>query len=235
MRSILAEYNTSASQMSTLLLLKKMLIDLHCHTIDKSDDSALTLRSIGRLARDSGVDAVCITDHDAFWKPEVLEKAGTDAGVLFIPGTEINTDAGHVLAFGLASYTFGYHHPDRLLTAITEAGGAAVLAHPYRRVLPPGIGPDSPRFDAALARAAENPLLSLVDAIETLNGRGTDEQNMFAGALADNLGLPGTGASDAHAESDFGFIATEFERPVSDVIELIRELKAGRFLPARIG
>ncbi len=43
--------------------------------------------------------------------------------------------------------------------------------------------------------------------------------------------MPGTGASDAHAEADFGVAATEFERPVSGVGDLIRELKAGRFRP----
>ena len=208
-----------------------MLIDLHCHTADKSDDSALTLPAIGRLARDRGVDAVCITDHDAFWEPDALTRAGKDAGVLFIPGAEINTDAGHVLVFGLSEYKFGYHHPERLIEAVAQAGGATILAHPYRRALPRGIGTGSPGFTAALERARSNPLLGLVNAIEVSNGRGTDEQNEFSVSLAEALGMPGTGASDAHAAADFGVAATEFERPVSGVDDLIRELKAGRFRP----
>ncbi len=212
-----------------------MLIDLHCHTADMSDDSALTLPAIGRLARDRGVEAVCITDHDAFWEPDALKEAGKDAGMLFIPGAEINTDAGHVLVFGLAEYMFGYHHPGRLIEAVTQAGGAAILAHPYRRALPPGIGPGSPGFAAALERARSNPLLAVVDAIEISNGRGTDEQNDFSASLAEALGMPETGASDAHAEGDFGNAATEFERPVGGLDDLIRELKAGRFRPVSPG
>ena len=209
-----------------------MLVDLHCHTADKSDDSTLTLTVIGQLARDRGVAAVCITDHDAFWEPDVLEQAGNDAGVLFIPGAEINTDGGHVLVFGLSQYKFGYHHPDRLIGAVARAGGAAILAHPHRRALPLGIGPGSPGFDAALERARSNPLLGAVDAIEIWNGRGTDEQNAFSASLAEALGMPETGASDAHAEEDFGSAATEFDRQVSGVDDLIQELKAGRFRPA---
>ena len=206
-----------------------MLIDLHCHTVEKSDDSMLTLPEIGRLARERGLDAVCITDHEAFWEPEVLEQAGKEIGVLFIPGAEINTDSGHVLVFGLSEYRFGYHHPDRLLGAVTQAGGATILAHPYRRALPPGVGPNSPEFEVALDRVQSNPLLPLVDAIEVSNGRGTPEQNAFSTALAERLGMPGTGASDAHAESGFGISATEFEREVKGVRDLIVELKAGRF------
>jgi predicted metal-dependent phosphoesterase TrpH len=211
-----------------------MIIDLHCHTLDRSDDSVLTLPAIGRLALDRGVEAVCITDHDAFWKPDALEQAGKDAGVLFIPGAEINTDAGHVLVFGLSQYRFGYHHPDRLIEAVARAGGAAILAHPYRRTLPPGIGPGFPAFAAALERARSNPLLAMVDAIEVLNARGEDDQNAFSTSLAEALGMPETGASDAHAEADFGAAATAFERPVRGVEDLIRELKTGRFRPASL-
>jgi predicted metal-dependent phosphoesterase TrpH len=112
---------------------------------------------------------------------------------------------------------------------VAQAGGAAILAHPYRRALPPGIGPGSPGFAAALERARSNPLLAVVDALEVSNGRGTDEQNEFSASLAEALGMPETGASDAHAEADFGAAATEFERPISDIDDLIRELKAGRF------
>lgn len=211
-----------------------MLVDLHCHTVDKSDDSALTLKTIGKAAQDRGVEAVCITDHDAFWNPRVLEQAGNDAGVLFIPGAEINTDAGHVLVFGLAKYRFGYHHPDRLIDAVARAGGAAIMAHPYRRALPPGIGPESPGFANALESAMSNPLPGMVDALEVTNGRATDEQNRFSAALARALDMPGTAASDAHAEADFGGACTEFDRPVTGLADLISELKAGRFHPVSL-
>jgi hypothetical protein len=44
--------------------------------------------------------------------------------------------------------------------------------------------------------------------------------------------MPGTAGSDAHARTDIGRCATEFERDVHNAEELIAELLAGRFRPA---
>ena len=41
--------------------------------------------------------------------------------------------------------------------------------------------------------------------------------------------MRGTAGSDAHARVDIGRCATRFERKISNVEELIEELKAGRF------
>ena len=41
--------------------------------------------------------------------------------------------------------------------------------------------------------------------------------------------MRGTAGSDAHARTDIGRCATRFERDVSNVEDLIEELKAGRF------
>jgi hypothetical protein len=43
--------------------------------------------------------------------------------------------------------------------------------------------------------------------------------------------MRGTAGSDAHARIDIGRCATEFERDVHSVEELIEELQAGRFRP----
>ena len=116
-----------------------MLIDLHCHTALRSDDSAASLASLAEVAAARGLDGLCVTDHDAFWPPADLVPVARESGILVIPGCEINTDAGHVLAFGLEEYRFGLHHPEVLAEEVRAAGGAMVLAHPYRRVLPFGI------------------------------------------------------------------------------------------------
>jgi hypothetical protein len=40
-----------------------------------------------------------------------------------------------------------------------------------------------------------------------------------------------TAGSDAHKVEQIGTVATEFERPVSCLADLIKELQAGRFQP----
>jgi hypothetical protein len=41
--------------------------------------------------------------------------------------------------------------------------------------------------------------------------------------------MPGTAGTDSHSRSDIGRVATNFERDIRTVEDLIEELKAGRF------
>jgi predicted metal-dependent phosphoesterase TrpH len=208
-----------------------MLIDLHCHSAERSEDASSSLAELAAAARAAGLDGVCVTDHDGFWPREALEEIGRAAGILLIPGCEVNTDSGHALVFGPDEYRFGFHHPERLAAAVEAAGGALVAAHPYRRVLPPDASPGDETFGVALDRALESPLLKHAAAIETLNGRGAARENAFALELASRARLPCVGSSDAHDASGVGSVATSFERPVGSLKELVAELRAGRVRP----
>lgn len=208
-----------------------MLIDLHCHSAERSDDASSSLAELAEAARATGLDGICVTDHDTFWPREALEETGRAAGILLIPGCEVNTDSGHALVFGLDEYRFGFHHPERLAAAVVRAGGLLVSAHPYRRVLPPGATPGDEKFAAAVDRALESPLLKHVAAVETVNGRAAAAENAFALELASRAGLACVGSSDAHDASGIGSVATAFERPVTSLEEVVTELRAGRVNP----
>ena len=41
-----------------------MFVDLHMHERTFSKDSFLTLKEIVEIAKEKGLDGVCITDHD---------------------------------------------------------------------------------------------------------------------------------------------------------------------------
>lgn len=186
---------------------------------------------LARAAARAGLDAIAFTDHDTFWPERELARVSAEAGILVLPGAEINTDTGHALVFGLDAYEFGMHRPEHLRRRVEEAGGAMVAAHPYRRALPFGIEPGTPQYDNALERACDGPLLQMVSAAEVVNGRGSDVQNRFASALLERTGVRAVAASDAHSVEGIGRYATEFERPVGSLRDLIRELRAGRFRP----
>ena len=204
-----------------------MLIDLHTHTRVGSDDSFIEIPDLVRKAKESGLDGVCITDHDWFWKREVIEGYSREHDFLILPGVEMGTDDGHLLVFGLNQYSFGMHRTANLKAGLDEAGGVMVLAHPHRRNL---------RWDedveTGVERYSQNPVFSLVDTVETDNGRSTERQNGFSREISERLGLRATGGSDAHQISDIPTSATVFERDVRNLEDLIRELKAGRFRPA---
>ena len=208
-----------------------MLIDLHTHTDPLSHDSLITPDQLIDLAKAAGIDGICLTEHDFFWEPDKARDLGRKHNFLVIPGIEVNTEDGHVLVFGLEKYVYGMHRIRELAALVDAAGGVMIAAHPYRRQLPFELRHEGDWADA-LERAAANPAYPLVAGLETYNGRGTPRENAFALALAERLDLPMVAGSDAHASADVGTCATEFDREITGLDDLIQELTAGRFRPA---
>ena len=178
-----------------------------------------------------GLDGICLTDHDSFWTDEEVQNLSSKHNFLVLPGCEINTESGHVLVFGLGIYEFGMHKAEFLQAAIEKAGGAMIAAHPYRRRFleepaeRPGVR------DEMLERASGDGFFQMCQGIEALNGRGLTVQNEFSQELGGILSTNMTAGSDAHKIEQIGTVATEFQRPVSCLQDLIRELRGGRYQP----
>ena len=206
-----------------------MLIDLHTHTTPRSDDSFLKPDELIVHAKRVGLDAICLTEHDWFWDEEEIAELCQRHNFLVLPGVELATEEAHLLVFGLKKYVFGMHHASFVKRLVDEAGGAIIVAHPYRRHFPIGAEPEDERYYPALTRACENPVFEVADAIEVLNGRGSKKENAFSLKISKELNLRGVASSDAHEISDIGSAATFFERRIGNLQELITELKAGRF------
>ncbi len=208
-----------------------MLIDLHNHTAPQSWDSLLSPDDLASGAKEAGLGGICLTEHDQFWDHQDTRDLGRRHGILVLPGVEITTEGGHLLVFGLEGYVFGMHRADFVKAEVDRVGGAILAAHPYRRNFHEGDGPWVPPYEEQIKRAQKNPLLQVADGIETLNGRGSDQQNRFSADLCRDRGMHASGASDTHAVKDIATYATEFERPIADLQDLIKELRAGRFQP----
>ena len=205
-----------------------MLIDLHTHTRPLSWDSYLEPDDLIERSKAAGLDGICLSEHDYFWKPEDVRELAKRHDYLVLPAIEINTDDGHILAYGLDTYVYGMHRSHELAHHIEQAGGAMIAAHPYRRQMPWYIDSEQDYQDA-LERASRNAAYRYCAALETLNGRGTEKENEFSHRLCDLIGMRGSAGSDAHARVDIGSCATMFEHDIHDIAGLIEEIKAGRF------
>ena len=207
-----------------------MIIDLHTHTKPLSWDSYLAPDELVERSKATGLDGICLSEHDFFWKPEEIAALAKRHSYLVLPAIEINTDDGHVLAYGLTKYVYGMHRSHELAEHIDEERGVMVAAHPYRRQLPWHTESEHD-YQEALVRASRNPAYRYCTALEAINGRGTQRENEFSKRLCELMTMPGTAGSDAHARIDIGRCATEFECRIETIEELIDELKAGRFRP----
>jgi len=208
-----------------------LIIDIHTHTYPTSDDSLLTPEDLIDEARRIGLDGVCLTDHDRFWEPDDIVALSKKHDYLVIPGCEVSTEEGHLLVYGLKEYIFGMHRAQYVKDLVEEAGGAIVVAHPYRRKYTKVAHTSPQAFYEMLDRACSSDVFSLADGVEVFNGRGSKEENAFSAEVAKRFDLDGTGASDAHKIEDIGTFATEFEGKIRNLDDFIAELKAGRFRP----
>ena len=82
-----------------------MDIDLHIHTT--ASDGSLTPSQVVRYAKEKGLKAIAITDHDTIHGNEEAIKEGIRAGIEVIPGVEISVDYSpgtmHMLGYFIAT------------------------------------------------------------------------------------------------------------------------------------
>jgi predicted metal-dependent phosphoesterase TrpH len=198
-----------------------MIIDLHCHTI-YSGDSSLEPEELFATARERGLDGVCITEHDSFLASEPAETVAQKMRFPLFRGAEINTNRGHILAFGVKDDDWrenGYYsHIDSVRSRVEKCGGILIPSHPFRVVG---------------SASAQMHLYSMnfIAAMEVLNGENNERENQLAVKAWNRLNIAGTGGSDCHFASRIGACATWFKNPIHTVGDLITEIRAGRIAP----
>jgi hypothetical protein len=212
-----------------------MIIDLHVHTSRGGYDSTLSIPQLIEEAEMKGIGGVCLTEHIYVWSRKELEGFTSNHSVVLLGGVEIATDMGHIIVFGLDRYISGIHKASKLRRIADEMSGFLIAVHPFRMYFESedfGIKPKR-SWSQAITEALDLPILTLVDEIEVLNGGCTERENLLALEVAKRLGMRGTAGSDAHSEHGIGYFVTVFEREIRSESELITELKAKRFYPAK--
>lgn len=206
-------------------------VDMHCHTGWGSGDTHTDPNLLIRQAKAYGLDALCFTEHNQLWDIDKLQRLAEKHQFTLFPGMETDTDIGHVLVFGLREPRRWLRFPsvEELRRRVDEAGGAMIIAHPFRKRR--RARDDNLRDGDARAIVDEALTLDgfgLFDAVEVFNGLADAGERMLAGDLAERLGRPTTGGSDTHRHPEVGATFTVFEDPICTERELIEAIKDGR-------
>ena len=204
-------------------------MDLHIHTFPASQCSSSSADDMLQEAVNIGLDAVCITDHNIVWKPADIQALSDKHGIPVFRGNEITTDQGDMLVFGMHKDVQGIIKLQDLKQMVDEADGFMIAAHPFRGFLIFNTN----EIGLTVEKAMQRPALKMVHALEVLNGKVTERENVFAGKVAEGLNMPATGGSDAHDVIGVGKYATCFEAPIANEKELVEALKSGAYAPCR--
>lgn len=168
-------------------------IDFHVHS-DDSYDGHEPIELILEHAADIGLDGVVVTDHDEIGESLRAADLAPEYGLVGIPGVEVSTRQGHLLAIGVEERPDPGQPFDETVAAVRDLGGIAIVPHPFQRS----------------RHGVRKRHISEADAIETYNSMlFTGYRNRRARTFARRREYPEIGASDAHYLPNVGKAYTE--------------------------
>lgn len=189
-------------------------VDLHAHTM-WSGDSTTTPDEIHEAVVESGLDVLCITDHNAI-RGAVELSAQLPCRV--IVGEELRTHAGEIIGLFLSERIPMGTPPAEAARAIRAQGGVVYVPHPF----------DPMRRNMTEPALYELANAGLLDAAEVLNAKTSLRSlNDRAAAFAAEFDLAAGAGSDAHVPNALGAAYVEmpdFDSP-ADFLSALRQAR----------
>ena len=170
-----------------------LAIDPHLHSVGSYDGTEPVERLLA-VAADRGLDGLVVTDHDEIDQSLRAVELAPEYGLFALPGVEVSTRHGHLLAIGVESAPTPDLPVTRTVRRVRNAGGVTVVPHPFQR------------SRHGVPRRA----IGDCDGIETLNACSVlNVRNEQARRFAARHDYPRFGGSDAHVASEVGRAYTE--------------------------
>lgn len=179
--------------------------DLHIHTTYSYDGTATVPAVLEHVARYTDLDVIAITDHDCIDGALEAMALAPHYGIDVIPGVEVSTAEGHLLALFVAEPIPTNLSLVETVQCVAEQGGICIAAHPggpwswclkekdiLRALLVPGIA-------------------QTLVGLESYNASLWDlKLNQQAAKMNQRLGLAQVSNSDAHMLWMIGMATTTF-------------------------
>ncbi len=158
-------------------------LDLHVHS-QYSEDASGSPKEIMDFLKKKGLNGMAITDHNSIkGSLEALKLKPKD--FVIIPGMEISTADGHILALNVKKEIQRELSVEETVEKILDQGGVPVVPHLFRKMS--GIKEEKLKI-----------IHNKIPAIEVFNGCSLPKTNIKTARVAKQYKLGGTGGSDAH-------------------------------------
>ncbi|HEC81221.1 MAG TPA: PHP domain-containing protein, partial [Thermoplasmatales archaeon] len=171
-------------------------LDLHIHSC-YSEDAVGTPKEIIKVLQKKGLRGMSITDHNTV-KGSLAALKVKPKDFVVIPGVEVSTAEGHILALGVKEDIKRDLPVVETVEHIVDAGGIPVVPHLFRRM-------------SGIKRKNLELISSKVPAVEVFNGCSLPKTNIKVSRVAKMLQLGGTGGSDTHEPAYAGYGYTVIE------------------------
>ena len=158
----------------------------------------------------AGLDLIAVTDHDTMASVREVQERGAAVGLQVVAGQEVTTAwpaQTHILGWFLEKPIRRGMSVEDTVTAIHDAGGLAIVPHPFMPVYFGSIQP------GMLRRLIERQPVDGIEVMSTvpMGGMRRRALNRFVDANRERLGAL-VGASDCHfGRHDIGRVVTLFE------------------------
>lgn len=181
------------------------LADLHIHSIH-SYDATSSIPAILKYAADhTELNVLAVTDHDSISGVRQAVDLAPHYGLEVIPGCEISTSQGHLIALFIEELIPSELSLQETLIRVGEQGGLCIAPHPTAR------GTSSLSFEAIKKVLSDSDARRVLVGIEVFNGGLVyTRSNHFTAEAARELPLAQIGSSDAHILGMIGHGTTRF-------------------------
>ena len=168
-----------------------------------------------------------LTEHRQFDSESDYRHLEDQYGLVILKASEVETDYGHVLVFGVNedlvnAFDFAdVRNPiGEVLAAADRCGAFAAPCHPGRKRV------------GLFSHYEDRGAIDGVHTVEVLNGGSIPGEDELSVDKANEHGYRGFGGSDSHIVSRIGYCATDFASNEIETIEdLVSELRRGDFKP----
>ncbi|MDH7518057.1 MAG: CehA/McbA family metallohydrolase [Candidatus Thermoplasmatota archaeon] len=200
-------------------------LDLHIHS-QYSEDASGSPKEIMDFLQKKGLDGMAITDHNSI-KGSIEALKLKPKEFIIIPGIEISTLDGHILALNIKKEIQRELTVEETVEKILDEGGIPIVPHLFRKM-------------SGIKEEKLKTIYTKVPAMEVFNGCSMPKTNIKTARVAKQYNLGGTGGSDAHDPLYAGYgytIIDTTDNNVDSVLSFIEKKNTwgeGSTIPLRV-